>query len=145
MPDLLRFNCETVFLRTSSSRPVIATVNPAETSSCAIARPIPRVPPVTIAVLFFRSAITSTLQPCPQSFVDDFGICFALRRLDHLAHKETKQGFLARAVVGNLIRIRSDHAVDERVDLARVAYLDQTLFFDDRLGRLSGLEHLDQN
>jgi len=54
----------------------------------------------------------STLQLCAQSFVDDFGVGFALRRFDHLAHKETNQGFFAGAIAGDLIRVCSDDVFD---------------------------------
>src|ERR1041385_9438897 len=105
-----------------SMRAVIATFAPAPTSAFAIARPMPREPPVTIADLPVKFTM-SALQLLQHSFVDDLRIRLPFRRLDHLAHKEPNQRFLARSVCSHLTLIGGDYAIDERVNLPCVADL----------------------
>src|SRR6185369_10318201 len=80
-----------------------------------------------------------------QAFVHDFRVCLTFRRLDHLPDEEPKQRFLPTTITRELIRIRRNHLIDQRIDLTSVAHLDQSLLVDDCERALAAAEHLDQN
>src|ERR1044072_4067949 len=140
------FNSATVLSISSSRRALSETFAPALTSARVIGYPAPLFPPVTIAVLFASEAINvSGGQLRAQPFVHDLRIGLPFRRLNHLAHEEPEQRFLAAAIIANLIGVRSDDRVDEGIDLARIADLHQSLFFNDRERALTAFKHLNQN
>src|SRR5206468_3505306 len=80
-----------------------------------------------------------------QPLIHYFGIRFAFGSLHHLAHEKPEQCFLARAILLELIRIGGNYFINDAVDFAGVADLNQTALFDDRRGRLARRKHFDQN
>src|SRR6185503_11777289 len=80
-----------------------------------------------------------------QAFIHNLWIRFALRGLHDLTDKESKERFFATAILCNLIRIRRDNLVNYAIDFTSVADLHETLLFNNRRGRLTALEHFNQN
>src|SRR6266550_9262407 len=107
---------------------------PSRIKASAIPRPMPFVPPVTIAVLWLRfiafmecgdssplfesadkSAHSKLFQLLAQPFIHNFRIRFSFRRLHHLAHEKSEQRFFARSILLELIRTGSDHFVNHAI------------------------------
>src|SRR6185436_9651760 len=62
-----------------------------------------------------------------------------------LTYKESEKGFLTRAIVGELFGIGGNHLIDNAVDFASVAHLNQSLVSNNRLSALPGLKHFDKD
>ena len=76
------FKAATAFSAVSCREPVRITVAPSRRNASTVARPMPRVPPVTMAILFSKSIIHTSFLFLPAAFcVRDFLINFIIAPL----------------------------------------------------------------
>src|SRR5437899_12949793 len=85
------------------------------------------------------------LQLLAQPLIHYFGIRFAFGSLHYLPDEKPEQCFLAGAILLELIRTGGNHFINDVVDFAGVADLNQTALFDDRRGRLARRKPFDQD
>ena len=74
--------------------------------------------------------------------LDHLRVGFAVGRPDHLADEEPQQAGLAGAVLVHLVRVGSQHLVDDRGDRGLIADLGQTALGDDLSRVAASLDHL---
>src|SRR5437660_1644240 len=103
-------------------------------------RPMPFVPPVTMAVLFLRSIRFSSvssvviisneklttedteksLQLFTQPLIHDLRISFPFRSFHYLPDEESEQRFFPCSILFDLVWIRGDYLVNHSIDFAGV-------------------------
>jgi hypothetical protein len=65
-----------------------------------------------------------------EDLVDNLGIAFAAHRLHHLPDKKAEELVAARAIFGDLVRLRCEHLVAGGGDRALIRDLHQAQFAD---------------
>src|SRR5688572_10129181 len=129
LPAFRAHNASTVSSISLRLRAVMHTFTPSRTRASAMARPIPFVPPVTIATFPLSSICLTPLagQLGLQAFIHDFRIGLPLRCFHDLAHEKAEQCFFSSAIAFHLLLIGAQDLIDDRIDLIRIADLNHSL------------------